>query len=120
VAGLRQLATLTTEMYDAAAAAHAAYVEARALVESLSGTLRAQVESLAPAPSARPRGRGLVRPGQAAPPTLESASNAALAAAMAMDGSDVAPTAAQVAACARARTQVATVLARWARLKTRR
>jgi len=121
VAGLRQLASLTTEMYDAAAAAHAAYLQARTLVDSLSGSIRAQVESLAPAPSARPRGRGLVRPGQAAPPpTLESASSAALAAAMAMDGADVAPTAPQVAACARARTQFATVMARWARLKAKR
>jgi hypothetical protein len=50
-------------------------------------------------------------------PTLESASNAALAAAMAMQDADVTPTAAQVAACARARAQVNQVLARWTRLK---
>ena len=115
-AGLRQLAALTREMYDAAARARAAHRDARALVDSLSGPRRAQVESLAPAP--RPRARGFARPGAPAPaPTLESASNAALAAAMAMQDADVTPSAAQVAACARARTQVNQVLARWARLK---
>ena len=86
VAGLRQLATLTTEMYDAAAAAHAASLQAR--------------DSLAP--------------------RLESASKAALAAAMAMDGADVTPTAAQVAACVRARAQVGLVMKQWRRLNAKR
>ena len=100
VAGLRQRATLTAEMYDAAAAAHAAYLQARSIATTLDSVPRAAVDSLAP--------------------RLENASKGALGAAMAMDGADVGPTSAQVAACARARTQVATVLARWARLKTRR
>jgi len=114
-AGLAQLGALSREMYDAAAAAHAAYRVARALADSLSGDMRAQVESLAPSP--RPRPRGFARPGgPTPPPTLESASNAALAAAMAMQDADVTPTAAQVAACARARTQVNAVMARWNRL----
>ncbi|HEY6852792.1 MAG TPA: hypothetical protein VI139_00995, partial [Gemmatimonadales bacterium] len=119
-AGLTQLAALTREMYDGAAATRAAYREARALVATLDSgsTLRAQVESLAPAP--RQRGRGFFgRPNPAEPPTLESASNALLQAAMGMQGADATPTAAQVAACARARTQKAQVLARWARLKRR-
>jgi len=116
-AGLQQLAALTREMYDAAARTRVAYRDARALVDSLSGTLRVQVESLAPA-APRPRPRGPVRPGAPPPPpTLESASNAALAAAMAMQDAEMTPTAAQVAACARARAQVNQVLARWARLK---
>src|SRR5437867_4646795 len=113
VAGLRQLAALSREMYDLAAAAHAAYQQARARVDALTGTLRAQVESLAPAASPLSARRG----GQGVRPTLESASNAALAAALAMQDADVAPTAAQVAACARARTQVNAVLARWVRLR---
>ena len=118
-AGVRQLAALSREMYDLAATAHAAYQQARARVDSLTGTLRAEVESLAPPPTPRPR--GLQRPGPAAPPaTLESASNAALAAAMAMQDADVTPTAAQVAACGRARAQVNAVLARWRRLQPRR
>src|SRR5712664_2157013 len=114
VAGLQQLAALSREMYDLAAAAQAAYREARALVDSLPTTMRAQVESLAPAPQPRPRGASTPRP------TLESASSAALAAAMAMQDADVTPTAAQVAACQRARTRARLVLARWSRLKAQR
>ncbi len=122
-AGLTQLATLSREMYDAAAASHAAYGRARALVaalDSLSGddaaALKAQVESLAPAP--RPRARGFFRRGPAGPPALESASNALLGAAMAMQSADLAPTAAAVAGCDRARAQASQVMARWTRLKT--
>jgi len=119
-AGLQQLAALTREMYDAAARTRVAYRDARALVDSLSGTLRVQVESLAPAAS-RPRPRGPVRPGAPPPPpTLENASNAALAAAMAMQDAEVTPTAAQVAACARARAQVSQVLARWGQIQRRK
>lgn len=40
-----------------------------------------------------------------------------MAAAMAMQGADVAPTAGQVAPCGRARTQSAEVMARWTALK---
>jgi len=114
VAGLQQLAALSREMYDLAAAAQGAYREARALVDSLPTAVRAQVESLAPAPQPRPRGASTPRP------TLESASSAALAAAMAMQDADVTPTAAQVAACQRARTRTRLVLARWSRLKAQR
>ena len=113
--GLRQLAALTREMYDLAAAADAAYRQARALADSLSGAARAQVESLAPAPvplSVARRGGQGVRP-----LTLESASQAALAAALAMQDADVTPTTAQVAACDRARAKVSAVMVRWARLK---
>jgi len=39
---------------------------------------------------------------------------------MAMQDADVTPTAAQVAACARARAQVKQVLARWAQLRRSR
>ena len=122
-AGLTQLATLSREMYDAAAAARAAYGQARALVAALdslpgndAAAFKAQVESLAPAP--RPRVRRFFRPGPAEPPTLESVSNGLLAAAMAMQGADVAPTAAQVAGCDRARAESTAVMVRWTRLKT--
>ncbi|MEP6765653.1 MAG: hypothetical protein ABJB66_15160, partial [Gemmatimonadaceae bacterium] len=57
-------------------------------------------------------------PGAARAPTLESASSALLAASMAMQNADVAPTANQVAACTLARTQAAAVLARWTIFKT--
>jgi hypothetical protein len=122
-AGLAQLATLTRETYDGAVAVDAAYRQARALaarLDSLPGggveAFRALVDSLAPPPQARPRRFFRRRP--AGPPTLESARDALLAAAMAMQGADVAPTAAEVAACTRARSQAAPVLARWTRLRT--
>ena len=118
-AGLRQLATLTREMYDLAAVAQAAYQQARGRVESLTGSVRAQVESLAPAPSATSPLSASRRGGQGVR-TLVSAQNTALAAAMAMQDADVAPTAGQVAACARARAQVNAVLARWRRLQAQR
>jgi hypothetical protein len=86
-AGLRQLAALTTEMYDLAA--RVAAVDTRALPDSVSRLLK-------------------------------RASTAALSAAMAMDGADLAPTAAQVAACARARAQVNQVMARSAKPARRR
>jgi hypothetical protein len=74
-------------MYDLAVSAHAAYTQARALPDTSSS-----------------------------PATLESASRAALAAAMAMQDADVTPTAAQIAACGRARAYVSAVMARWKRL----
>jgi hypothetical protein len=122
-AALAQLATLTRSLYDDAVAAHAAARQAGALrgrLDSLGVTdasFRAQVESLAPAP-ARPgaAGRGpgrFRRGGAAAAPTLESASSALVAAAMAMQSADVAPTADQVAAANTARQRAASVMARW-------
>jgi hypothetical protein len=41
-----------------------------------------------------------------------------LAAAMAMQSAEVAPTAGEIAACARARAEAATMLAKWSALKT--
>ncbi|HXG96963.1 MAG TPA: hypothetical protein VNJ06_07615 [Gemmatimonadales bacterium] len=118
--GLRQLAALTREMNDLAAAAHSAHLQARALADAATGTRRAQLDTLAPAAASSPlsarRGGQGVRTRPRAP-TLESASNTALAAAMAMQDADVTPTAAQVAACARARAQVNAVMARWNRLR---
>jgi len=121
-----QIAALSREMYDGAHAAHAAYAEARALVTALDrltgadlAAFKAQVESLAPPP--RPRGGfggGFGGGAPAAPPTLESVSTAMLAAAMAMQRAEVAPTAAQITACAKAREQSRMVLPRWAALKT--
>ena len=83
-AGLRQLATLTKEMYHAAV--RVAAIDTRTMPDSVAQTFR-------------------------------RASKAALDAAMAMDGAEIAPTAAQVAACARARAQVNRVLSRRARPK---
>lgn len=126
---LAQLATLSRTTYDAAMAARTAYTEARALVSALekatgsdAAAFKVQVESLAPPP---PRGPGGGGPGfgggggQAQPPpTLFSVSNMLMAAAMAMQGADVAPTAGQVAASERARAQSIAVLGRWTTLTT--
>ena len=56
--------------------------------------------------------------GGAANATLESVSGSMLAAAMAMQAADVAPTAREVAACAEARRQFTEVMARWMAIKT--
>jgi len=122
-AGLAQLRALTEEMYRAAADSRETYRRARALVAALDSLavgpadpFRAALDSLAPAP--RPRARRSFGGGPAQTPTLESVGGALLAAAMAMQNADVTPTAAQVAACGRARAQSAEVIARWARLTT--
>ncbi|MGE3618436.1 MAG: WD40/YVTN/BNR-like repeat-containing protein, partial [Gemmatimonadales bacterium] len=123
-AGLRRLATLTREMHDGAVAARTAFLRGRALVAALArlegaeaAAYRTQVEALAPEPTRGPRGfRG--RRGPAGPPTLEGASNTLMAAAMAMQGADVAPTAGQVAACTAARAQLAGVMRQWNALTT--
>ncbi len=120
---LARLAALSREMYVGASTAHAAALRARALAAVLRkmdgkdvARFRAQVESLAPAPVAgtggRVRGRG--RPGSEQPaPTLDAVSAEMLDAAMAMQDADVAPTAEEVAACARARTHAGSVLRKW-------
>ena len=127
-AGLAQLASLSRGAYDEAVALHAAHLRARSLAASLGGAagsdaaaLKAAVDSLAPAAPTGPRGRrGFGGPpaGGASAATLESASNALLDAAMAMQGADVAPTASQIAAVAKARAQAAIVMARWSKART--
>ncbi len=125
---LVQLTSLTTEMYNGARDARAAYNDARALVaklESVQGAdaaaMKMKIDSIAPAVAAGGGrggrgGGGGGRGGAAAPaaaPTLESVSVAMNAAAMAMQGADVAPTANQVAACTKARAESAAVMLKW-------
>lgn len=126
-AALVQLAALSREMYDGAVAAHAAFVQARGVASqlaSMSGAdvdaLKAQLEAVAPSATPPRGGRPQFRRGGGggATPSLESASNALLAAAMAMQGADVAPTAAQTAACAAARALYAKVMAQWTGIRT--
>jgi len=123
-AGLAQLASVTREPYDAAVAAHVAYEEARAAAARLEATnsaLKAQIDSIAPAETGARRrpGFGPQGGGAAPPPTLESVSNALMAAAMAMQGADVAPTAGQVATAAKARADARGVMQTWAALKAK-
>ena len=130
--GLAQLTSLTAEMYDGARNAHDAYVRARALAAELdkvngadAAAFKARLDSIAPPAAAGGGGRGGrgggggrggAAPASAA--TLESASAAMNAAGMAMQGADIAPTANQVAACAKARASSAEVMARWRALST--
>jgi hypothetical protein len=121
--GLTQIASLTREGYRGAVAAQTDYTQARALaaeLEKLSGpevdAFKAQVDSLAPPPGRG--GRGFFRRRAAGPPSLQTARDDLLDAAMAMQSAELTPTAGQVAACERARTQAARVTARWTALKT--
>jgi hypothetical protein len=124
-AALTQLSTLSREMYDDAVSARAAYVRARALrerLEAAKGTgaeaLAKRVDALAPeqAPGENePRRRR--RPATAEAPSLKSAGDGLMAAAMAMQGADIAPTANQIAACAHARATYREVLAKWTALE---
>jgi hypothetical protein len=79
---------------------------------------KSQVDSLAPAPRPQQGFGGFGGGAPAGPPTLSGASAAMLAAAMAMQRAEVAPTASQIAAAGRARAQWAALLARWTSLKT--
>ncbi|HEU5358075.1 MAG TPA: hypothetical protein VFU45_03055, partial [Gemmatimonadales bacterium] len=118
---LAELAALTHEMYLGARAAHQDAVRAHALAAALTTAdgegvagLRAALDSIAPAP--RPEGRRGFRGrrnGAKAAPTLDAVSGEMLGAAMAMQEADVAPTAENVAACARARADAAEVLRKW-------
>jgi photosystem II stability/assembly factor-like uncharacterized protein len=129
--GLAQLNSLTTEMYDGAKSARDAYVRARALAADLdkaqgvdAAAFKTRLDSIAPAGPAGGgggrggRGGGRGGAGAAAVPGLESASAALNAAAMGIQGADVAPTANQVAACTKARATAAAVMAKWRALST--
>ena len=132
---LATLTSLTREMYEGARAARAAYTQARALVAALDAAsgddaakFKATVEALAPAaPAAGGGGRGAGGAGGgarggagavAAQPTLQSVSAEMLSAAMAMQGSEAAPTGRELAACTTARAQSAAVIAKWTKLAT--
>ncbi|HYW51805.1 MAG TPA: hypothetical protein VE861_14415, partial [Gemmatimonadaceae bacterium] len=126
-AALTQLATLSRELWIDAHAAHRAQRQARALSASLNGAggadvaaFKAQVDSLAPATpvGGRPRARRRGAAGGGA--TLLGSATAMMAAANAMQGADVAPTAAQVAAASAARAQGASAMRQWNMLRTSR
>jgi photosystem II stability/assembly factor-like uncharacterized protein len=133
VAGLAQLTSLTTEMYDGAQNLKAVNARAQTLLMELdkaqgadAAAFKAKLAEIAVRASAAAgggrggRGGGGGRGGAAAagPATLESAAFAMNAAAMAMQAADVAPTANQVAACGKARAAAREVLAKWRALST--
>ncbi|HET9775943.1 MAG TPA: hypothetical protein VFP77_05205 [Gemmatimonadaceae bacterium] len=121
---IAQVSALSREMYDGAVTLRAAYVTARAMADRLTSAgdaaLKAQIDSIAPpqTPGAR-RGFGF-RQAPSGPPTLESVQTAMMAAAMSMQSADVAPTARELDAVARARAQYNQVMARWRTLAAAR
>ncbi len=124
-AGLAQLAALSRKMYYGAVSAHLADVRARALVARLdaasgsdAAVFKTQIEALAPAPSTNARRDAGGGAAAKSAPTLGTTKDSLLAAAMTMQGADVAPTATEIAACARAQAQLVAVLARWKTLET--
>ncbi len=119
-AGLAQLSSLSTEMYDNARAARAAYARARALRDQLqhgnganATALAEKVDALAPAIADSDARRDPRAPKPEGPPTLKSVGDDLMAAAMSMQGADITPTANQIAACRRASAAYRTVMAQW-------
>jgi hypothetical protein len=121
---MAQVASLSREMYDGAVALRAAYVTARAMSDRLTSAndvaLKAQIDSIAPPPARGARPGFGFRQAPSGPATLASAGAAMMAAAMAMQGADVAPTAREVDAVTKARAQYKDVLARWNALAAKR
>ncbi|MEP6732102.1 MAG: glycoside hydrolase [bacterium] len=125
-AALAQLASLSKEMFDGARAAHVAQMDARSTSDRVTdAALKAQIDALAP-PAQRGGGRrggggggGFGAAAPAGPPTLESVSNAMLAAAMSLQGADVAPTARQIDAASKERAQYKEVMAKWKSLSAK-
>jgi hypothetical protein len=121
---MAQVAALSREMYDGAVALRAAYVSARTMSDRLTSAgdaaLRAQIDSIAPPPTRGARPGFGFRQAPSGPPTLVSAGAAMMAAAMAMQEADVAPTARQLDAVAKARAQYKEVLTRWNALAAKR
>jgi hypothetical protein len=119
----KQIATLAREMYDDAAALHAAYGVARTMSDHPANAgdaaLKPEIDSIAPPGSrAARRGFGANQPQSA--PTLQSVQAALIAAAMSLSDADVAPTARQLDAVAKARAQYNEVLGRWNKLAGKR
>jgi photosystem II stability/assembly factor-like uncharacterized protein len=121
---MAQVATLSREMYDGAVALRAAYVAARTMSDRLTSAsdaaLKSQIDSIAPAPTRGARPGFGFRQAPSGPPTLESVRAAMMAAAMAMQEADVAPTAREVDAVTKARAQYKDVMARWSALAAKR
>jgi photosystem II stability/assembly factor-like uncharacterized protein len=133
---LSTLSSLTREMYTGARKARDAAGQARALsaaLESVQGpeadAMKKAIAEIAAAPPAAggrggfggpstPLGAGGRGGGAASASTLDGVSGVMLAAAMAMQGADVAPTGREIAACADARRQSAAVMARWTKIAT--
>jgi hypothetical protein len=123
-AALQENATLSLEMYQLARTTRMAYGQAHDLGVQLARlaqgpstegkALKARIDAIAPDElHGEAREAARYRNDAHAPTTLNQASEAALAASLALQSADTAPTAAQIAACARARAEAQDVMARW-------
>ncbi|MCU1292340.1 MAG: hypothetical protein JWP08_1190, partial [Bryobacterales bacterium] len=121
--GTAQVGTLSREMYEGAVALRSAYVDARRMSDKLTApgdaALKAKIDSIAPVAGRTGRRGGFGGPAAAAP-TLESVQAAMMGAAMSMQDADVAPTARQLDAVAKARAQYKDVMSRWSKLAPKR
>jgi len=130
-AALAQNTRLSMEMYELARTTRMAYGQARDLEAKLEAVnkgqqinidaFKAQIDSVAPseARGGRRGFGGFGRGGGTPPVTLNGASTSSLSASLAMQSAEMAPTAAQIAACARAKEQATAALARWDVMKTK-
>jgi len=125
-AALARLASLSREMYDGARASRDAYERARAMrtklesaTDSRAGALKAQLDSLAPAPVPEDPSARFTRTTQPTPTTLNAVSAAMISAAQAMQGAEAAPTARAEQDCAKASQAYASTMTRWRTLEKR-
>jgi photosystem II stability/assembly factor-like uncharacterized protein len=105
---VQQIFTLTTQLETSAKNAAAAYKEARALAEKAKGNdaLVKKLEAIAPADAS------------ATEPTLANIATQLVAAAMAMQGSEMAPTAAVLENCRKQQTAYNALMLQWTALKS--
>jgi photosystem II stability/assembly factor-like uncharacterized protein len=109
---VRQIFTLTARIENSAQNALSAQKEARALIERLkarpqsAGTIAliGKLEEIAPIE-------------QGDPPTLTSIAGRLIGSVMSMQGAEMAPTAAELAACAKQESAYGALMARWSALK---
>ena len=140
---VQQIFTLTTQMEDNARNAASAYKDARALADKIKAkpqsaandALLKQVDAIAPAPGGDGEGGGGGGGGRggrggrgggaaaaaepAAPPNLTNIGAEMVAAAQAMQGSEMPPTAAQLEACSQQQAAYTALMAKWAALKAK-
>jgi hypothetical protein len=124
---VQQIFTLTAKIEDEAEKAHAAYTEARAMIEKLktqspvNDALLKKVEELAPPPAAETGGGGRGGRGAApeAPvaPNLSTLSGRLIAAVQGMQAAEMAPTALELKACAKEEAAYTELMAKWAAVK---
>jgi hypothetical protein len=136
---VQQIFTLTTQLETYARNASAAQKEARALFEKLKASAASdaritEIERIAPAEAATAGGGGRGAGGRGgrggargaidasgdtpAPTTLANVGPQLVAAAMAMQGSEMPPTAAELEACRKQEAAYTALMAKWAALKT--